>query len=192
MRNFIYCVLATILLMCCTNDNQTKNVEEQLAEILAEIDSKNSIIDDLTSHWEFEFDTDEMTDEQNVFASLISKNTCELDFPYGETRCTLCIRKMGRRGGIDAMVLVSSGQIYGSEYKNDNYILVRFDDETPIKYWYNESASGSSDVIFIRKTNDFIEHCKKAKVIKVEVPMFDEGRKLFTFEAKEPFTWKNE
>ena len=95
----------------------------------------------------------------------------------------------GLRYGYDVMISLTDGQIYGSEYNNDNYVTVRFDEDPPIKYWYNEAADASSSTVFVKKISDFITHCKKAMSIKVEVPIFQGGRKIFNFEVSSPLVW---
>ena len=90
------------------------------------------------------------------------------------------------------VISITDGQIYGNEYSNDNYILARFDNGQPIKYWFNEPSDGSSESIFIRRKSDFIAHCKKAKDIKIEIPIFEGGRPIFEFHVDEPLKWKSE
>ena len=99
---------------------------------------------------------------------------------------------MKKFGGYDAIISITDGQIYGNEYSNDNYILARFDNGQPIKYWFNEPSDGSSESVFIRRTSDFIARCKKAKDIKIEIPIFEGGRPIFEFHVDEPLKWKSE
>ena len=105
--------------------------------------------------WDRQTSIDQMTDSKNIWCSIQSDNTVDLDFPYNETQCKIVVRYM-KKWGTDVLVEISSGQIYGSEYRNQNYVMVRFDENNPIKYWYNESADLSSNCIFIRNSKDFI------------------------------------
>lgn len=139
--------------------------------------------------WSFSTEKDKMTSTKNIWAKIYSNNSVSLDFPYEDTGATITIRYM-KKYGYDAMVSIGSGQIYGSEYENDNYVMVRFDEGKPIKYWFDEPSDGSSEMIFIRKTKDFIARCKKAKDIKVEVPLYQAGRPIFEFHVDEPLKWE--
>lgn len=132
---------------------------------------------------------DEMTDTENVWMKLASDNSISQEFPYETTYCTITARYM-KKYGIDAIISISSGQIHGSEYNNENYVMVRFDDAKPIKYWFNEPSDNSSDAVFIRKASDFISRCKKATNIKVEVPLYQHGRPVFSFKVDKPLKWE--
>ena len=142
--------------------------------------------------WDFQFETDKMTSSKNIWASISSDNSVDLEPPYHSTRASITIRYMKKFGGYDAIISITDGQIYGNEYSNDNYILARFDNGQPIKYWFNEPSDGSSESIFIRRKSDFIAHCKKAKDIKIEIPIFEGGRPIFEFHVDEPLKWKSE
>ena len=70
--------------------------------------------------------------------------------------------------------------------------LVWFDDaETPIIYDYYDGAKDG--YAFLKKSNDFIEHCKKSTHIKLEIPItyvlknFDV---VYEFDIPEPLEWK--
>lgn len=155
------------------------------------IDDSGLSSESTAQEWYFTFEKDPMTDSQNIWASIRSDNSISQDFPYHEARTTITVRYM-KKYGYDVLIGLSSGQIYGSEYNNDNYVKVRFDDGAPIKYWFNEPADGSSDNIFIRKKTDFISRCKKATHIKVELPIYQGGRPIFEFTVGSPLKWRTE
>lgn len=140
------------------------------------------------NEWNYRIEKDKMTDSRNTWASILSENSIDLDFPYNETYCRITVRYM-KKWGTDVLVELTSGQIYGNEYRNENYLMVRFDDEKPIKYWFNEASDGSSDCVFIRKHSDFIARCKKARTIKIEVPIYQAGRPIFTYKLDVPLKW---
>lgn len=137
--------------------------------------------------WVIKKEKDPMNDSQNIWASIISENYFDDGF-MGSGYCSVVVRYM-KKYGYDAIISLSNGQIYGNQYNNDNYVIVRFDDAAPIKYWFNEAADGSSSSVFIRKKSDFIAWCKKAKSIKVEVPIFQHGRQIFNFAVSSPLVW---
>jgi hypothetical protein len=60
-----------------------------------------------------------------------------------------------KKYGYDVLIGITSGQIHGNEYNDDNYVMVRFDKDKPIKYWFDESSDNSSDIVFIRKITCF-------------------------------------
>ena len=128
--------------------------------------------------WDFSFAKDEMTDSRNVWAKIRSDNYVSQEFPYqGETYATITVRYM-KKYGYDVLIQITKGQIVGNEYNGSNYVIVRFDD--------------NSDVVFINKHSEFIKQCKKAKDIKVEIPLYQAGRPVFSFHVDEPLTWRDE
>ena len=133
--------------------------------------------------WDFSFAKDEMTDSRNVWAKIRSDNYVSQEFPYqGETYATITVRYM-KKYGYDVLIQITKGQIVGNEYNGSNYVTVRFDDNAPKKYYFNDAEDGSSDVVFINKHSEFIKQCKQAKDIKVEIPLYQAGRPVFSFHA---------
>ena len=97
-----------------------------------------------------------------------------------------------KKYGYDAIISITKGQIHGSRYNGNNYITARFDDGTPKRYYFNEAADGSSEMVFISSKSDFIKKCKQAKSIKLDIPLFQAGRPVFSFQVDEPLTWREE
>ena len=97
-----------------------------------------------------------------------------------------------KKYGYDVLIQITKGQIVGNEYNGSNYVTVRFDDNAPKKYYFNDAEDGSSDVVFINKHSEFIKQCKQAKDIKVEIPLYQAGRPVFSFHVDEPLTWRDE
>ena len=142
--------------------------------------------------WDFTISKDQMTDSNNIWANLESNNYISQDFPYdGYTYCTITIRYM-KKYGYDVLIQISKGQINGREYYGTNYITARFDDNSSKKYYFNESADGDSKIVFLRNSSDFIKNCKKAKDIKIDLPLYKGGRPVFTFHVDEPLVWRKE
>lgn len=142
--------------------------------------------------WNFTTQMDEMTDTKNIWARIVSDNYISQDFPYeGETRASITVRYM-KKYGYDVLIYISQGQIDGREYYGTDYITARFDEGTPIKFYFNESNDGSSDVVFIRNSSDFIKRCKQARDIKIDIPIYQSGRPVFTFHVDEPLVWPEE
>lgn len=165
--------------MVLNNDSDTQAVDS--------IDDNESSSSSLGSSWNFEFEQDKMDNSKRIYARITSDNVVGLD--YSSTDASICVRYM-KKYGYDALITLSSGQIFGNEYNEDNYILVKFDDGHAKKYYFDEASDGSSETVFIRKKSDFIAHCKKSKKIRIEVPIFDNGRQVFDFKVDKPLTWR--
>lgn len=169
--------------------------EEEVDYVVA--DSDAVVVADAASEnnkvtWNFNIQKDEMTDSKNIWASITSDNYVSQDFPYeGYTRATITVRYM-KKYGYDAIISISKGQIHGSRYNGDNYITARFDEGTPKKYSFTEAADGSSEMVFLVSKSDFIKRCKQAKDIKIEVPLYQAGRPIFSFHVDEPLVWREE
>lgn len=184
------------------NKQSTKNSKEDLTLIeddeyeivdtaaVAKADDGGSTNNIVT--WDFSIEKDEMTDTKNIWAKIISDNHIPQSFPYeGYTYATITIRYM-KKYGYDAIISISKGQIHGSRYNGDNYITARFDEGTPKKYTFTEAADGSSEMVFLVSKSDFIKRCKQAKDIKIEIPIYQAGRPIFTFHVDEPLVWREE
>lgn len=139
--------------------------------------------------WEFSSDVDKMTNSKNVWAKLYSDNSISQEFPYGDTQALITVRHMKKYGN-NVIISITDGQIFGNEYNNANYIMVKFDAAAPVKYWFDEPEDGSSESVFIRKSSSFIAKCKKAKHINVEIPLYQGGRPVFEFHVDKPLIWK--
>ena len=77
-----------------------------------------------------------------------------------------------------------------SDYKGVK-VSVRFDDEQPVKYSTVEPITGANDMLFLNNAKDFINRAKKAKRIKVEVPFYEQGNRIFSYELAEPLKWEH-
>ena len=139
--------------------------------------------------WNYFTDTDEMNDSKSRFASLVSDNTVNFDFPYqGGSSLSLIVRYM-KKYGTDVYIKISSGQFICNEYQGTNNVRVRFDDAAPIKFSTNEPSDGSSDMLFLNNAKKFIKLAKQAKTIKIEAPFYQEGNRIFTFTVDKPLEW---
>lgn len=191
-------VLLFTLVMALSNSRQNDSSE---IEAIAEIDEDSVVAIALDEGvvpennkitWDFTIVKDEIYDTNNIWAEIKSDNYISQKFPYeGYTYATISVRYM-KKYGYDVIIVISKGQIHGNRYNGDNYITARFDEGAPMKYYFNEAADGSSDKVFLNNKSDFIKRCKQAKDIKIEIPIFQAGRPLFTFHVDEPLVWRNE
>lgn len=133
---------------------------------------------------------DEMTDTETVRKSLTSDNEHEFEFPYnGGSSLTINVRNM--KNSTDVYLSLDNGQIIGNEFDGSNYVNIRFDDNKPQKFYFVGSADYSTDVVFLKKAKTFIDNAKTAKTIRIELPVFQEGRPLYTFTVDVPLEWNN-
>ena len=174
-----WCAIAfccVIALVCC----------EAFLEGVAESDTNGSSTLSEGKMWEIKTEKDEMTDKENVWATLTSSNYIKQDFPYqGETYARICVRYMSKYGN-DVIISIDKGQIYGG-----NKVVARFDDGQPIDYTFSEPSDGSSEDIFINNKSSFIAKCKTAKEIKIEIPIYEEGMNVFTFNVDSVLVWEH-
>lgn len=185
--------ISFVIVKCITS----KNVEPALEEdeyFETEVDTAAIDImgDSFSSKkiWDFTITKDDMTDTNNVWATIKSDDYIMQDFPYdGETYASITVRYM-KKYGYDVIIEITKGQIDGRKYYGTDYITARFDGGSPKKYYFNEAADGSSEVVFLRSTSDFIKRCKQAKDIKIDIPIYKAGRPVFSFHVDEPLVWR--
>lgn len=193
----ISAVMAILILLIIVNQCSKKEssmpqehenyaVVDTIAEVL-EVETREP--EQSSVQWAISTEKDPMTDSKNIWAKIESDDYVTQSFPYeGYTYASITVRYM-KKYGYDVLIQITKGQITGSSYNGTNYITARFDDGSPQKYYFNESADGSSDVVFIRNTSDFIKRCKKAKDIKIDLPLYQGGRPVFSFHVDEPLVW---
>lgn len=184
-------VFMTIGTCNSTDKEETSNDDSYTTE---SIDTVATAADDYSPTprvvtWTITSSKDEMTDTKNIWAKITSDNYISQDFPYeGCTFASITVRYM-KKYGYDVLIEITQGQIDGRKYYGTDYITARFDDGAPKKYHFNEAADGSSEVVFLRNHSDFIKRCKQAKDIKIDIPIYQSGRPVFTFHVDEPLVW---
>ena len=186
-------VITTLFL--CTNGNEKEvpsAYDEDVDSIEEVMESQIDAPQPTKAEWKFNIQRDEMTDTKNIWATIESDNYITQNFPYeGQTYASITIRYM-KKYGYDAIIQITKGQINGSNYYGTDYITARFDEGSAKKYYFNDAADGSSEMVFLRNSSDFIKRCKQAKDIKIDIPLYQEGRPVFTFHVDEPLTWREE
>ena len=172
-----------------TNENKTEsNVEKNQQEKLNALNKETTrIVDSVT--WRIQTSIDEMTDSENIWATIRSDNYINQDFPYeGKTYASITVRYM-KKYGYDILIDIDRGQIVGSDFNGTNFVRVRFDEETPKKYYFNNAADYSTETIFLKNAKEFMEKCKHANSIKVEIPLYNAGNSVFSFHVDKPLNW---
>ena len=185
-----------ILFFAVSKCSQKTRIAQQPEEEYVAADTIEEVVDVAPevrkSTWDFTIDKDPMTDTKNIWATIRSDNYIIQDFPYGgNTYASITVRYM-KKYGYDVLIQITKGQINGRSYSGTDYITARFDGGTPKKFYFNESADGSTETIFIRSRSDFISRCKKAKDIVIDIPIYQNGRPTFSFHVDEPLVWREE
>ncbi|MBP3246359.1 MAG: hypothetical protein J6M36_00580 [Prevotella sp.] len=188
---FILMIISFFTSKSTTPQSPAGNLEDnEIVEVVdTDLASPYEFTEGSKKTWDISTSTDDMTDTKNIWAKITSDNYVSQEFPYeGFTYASITVRYM-KKYGYDVLIEITKGQISGSEYNGTDYITARFDDGAPKKYHFNEASDGSSEVVFIRNKSDFISRCKKAKDIKIDLPLYKGGRPVFTFHVDEPLVW---
>lgn len=134
----------------------------------------------LAAKWRYRVDADPMTSKKARYASIDSENTLNFDFPYqGEQHGTLILRDHPIHGR-DVMITIDKGQILCQSYE-DCTVRVRFDEGSPQSWNAAGSADNRSTVIFLRNEGGFIQRLRAAKVVRIQIPIYQEGEPMLEF-----------
>ena len=130
--------------------------------------------------WRYASGSDPMASRPSRTASIDSENTVEFGFPYeGQQHATLTLRNHPSYGR-DVILNIREGQILCSSY-DDCSIRVRFDDG-PAERWTGAGpADNSSTTVFIRNYSRFVQRLRNAKVVRIQIPVYQEGAPTFEF-----------
>ena len=132
--------------------------------------------------WEYESSRDEMTGKDITFARTRSVNSQDLHWPHGRGVTARLILRKHPRHGKDAIIILSAGQILCRSYEACN-IVVRFDDKPPINMRAVGADDGDSKTIFLQGYDRFIRQLQTAGELRIEVPLYQDGNRLFKFEV---------
>jgi hypothetical protein len=131
------------------------------------------------SEWTYSTQQDEMRRAESRFAQLEASNTLDLNFPYGEQRARILIRK-SPKFGFDILVGVPSGQIMCNSFSN-SHINVKFDDGPIQRFGCTDASDGSSNMIFVEGAKGFLGKLKQSKKAVVEAEFYQNGLQQMTF-----------
>lgn len=134
-------------------------------------------------NWQYETSKDEMRGIESKFATTVSTNTVDFDFPYnGGSKLILTLRKRGSE--VDVMVSITKGQILCGIQNCE--AAFKFDGGAVQSITMSEPDNHSSDMLFVsydKTESKIINQLKSSKKLVVEVPFYQEGRKQFTFDV---------
>lgn len=191
MKKIILAIVGVSFLVLCINmcNSITTSNGTYLDSDTAVIDTAlygNTPIEVEKKTWSLQTKQDEMDDSKSYWYSLQSDNYANFDFPYeGDSYLPITVRWM-KKYGYDVLLEITDGQMVGDEYNGTNYVRVRFDGGKVQKFYYNEPNDGSSNLVFLRNAQKFIEKCKNAKDIIIEQEFYQEGVHQFKFHVDEP------
>lgn len=194
MKKIILAIVGVSFLVLCINCNSiTTSNGTYLDSDTAVIDTAlygNTPIEVEKKAWSLKTKQDDMDDSKSYFYSLQSDNYANFDFPYeGDSYLTIVVRWM-KKSGYDVLLKITDGQMVGNEYNGTNYVRVRFDGGKVQKFYYDEPNDGSSNLVFLRNAQKFIEKCKNAKDIIIEQEFYQEGVHQLKFHVDEPLPKK--
>ena len=134
-------------------------------------------------NWQYKTTKDDMRGTTTNFATTVSTNTVNFDFPYsGGSKLLLTLRETGNQK--DVIVTISKGQILCDIRGCD--LSFKFDDGAVQSITMSEPDNHSSEALFVMydKTEDkIINQIKSSKKLIVEVPFYREGKKQFAFDV---------
>jgi hypothetical protein len=134
----------------------------------------------LAAKWTYTADSDAMTGRSTRSAVIESENTVEFDFPYeGPQHGTLVIRNHPSYGQ-DVMLTIREGQILCPSY-DDCTVRIRFDEGSPESWSGIGSGDNSTTVVFIRGYSRFVQRLRSAKIVRIQIPVYQEGQPVFEF-----------
>lgn len=169
---------AIVVVANITKDKKTTPSKDNVVSKKEEI-VKESVVKEPKSNWQYSEDKDEMTSQKRLFATCLSTNEIQFEFPYnGGSFFTLTVRNMGN--GNEVVLEVSKGQFMSGF---NSALRLKFDDEQPMSIGYSDAADGSSNVIFLNSSNKIISKLKTAKKLLIEATFFSAGSKHIQFDV---------
>ena len=166
-----------------SNSEQTQESKPIESNEIVKTEEPAQLVEQQKDKWEYNTTKDEMRGVETKFATIVSENTVNFDFPYdGGSKLILTLRKKGNE--TDVMVTISKGQILcridGCE------AAFKFDKGAVQSITMAEPDNHASDVLFVMYDNTeskIINSLKNSKKLVIEVPFYQEGKKQFTFDV---------
>jgi hypothetical protein len=167
-----------------TNGNAT-DTDANVSADLALTDNASTAAPE--SKWVYSTDKDEMRGQETRYATVVSDNTVDLSFPYGEVSGKITVRHRPS-DGLNVMFRVDQGQILCNNFTS-SHVSVKFDDNPIKRYECTGTSDGSSETAFIEASSGFLAQLKKSKKVIIEAEFFQKGTQQFTFQTA-GLVWK--
>jgi hypothetical protein len=136
----------------------------------------------LANKWTYRVDEDPMTSRKSRYATIESENTVTFDFPYqGAQHGRLMLRDHPTYGH-DVIFSIERGQILCHSY-DDCQVRVRFDEGNPERWNAAGPSDNSTTSVFIRSHSRFVQKLRAAKVVRLQIPVYQQGEPMFEFQV---------
>ena len=133
-------------------------------------------------NWQYMNDVDSMTGKSAKQASVKSTNTLFFHSPYqGAQHATLTLRKHPRYGN-DVILQIQRGQFMA--HIDGCEVIVRFDDNPPMKFWAYGPEDNSTESLFIKNYPKFITQLRKVKRVRISTTVYQEGEPMMEFNVE--------
>ncbi|WP_404358508.1 hypothetical protein [Methylotuvimicrobium sp. KM1] len=134
----------------------------------------------LAAKWSYQVSDDPMSSRKAKYASIISENAVSFDFPYqGLQRGKLMLRDHPTYGN-NVIFSIERGQILCESY-SDCTIRIRFDNGSSTRWGAVGPSDHSNTSIFLRNESGFVKKMRAAKIVRLQVPIYQEGEPIFEF-----------
>ncbi|HEX7693187.1 MAG TPA: hypothetical protein VF409_01785 [Sphingomonas sp.] len=135
--------------------------------------------------WTYQTTKDAVRNTTDSYASIVSDNKVEFDFPYnGGSTLQMTVRHDHR--GDNVYFVISKGQfVCGIDTCSGEMNI----DGTPRHLTLTGASDGSSDTLFASGESGIIKALKSAKKIIVELPFYQSGNQQFTFTTAKGLDW---
>jgi hypothetical protein len=136
----------------------------------------------LAQKWLYSEHTDAMTSKPTRHAIIRSENAVSFDFPYqGLQHATLTLRDHPTYGK-DVFLSIERGQILCQSYQ-DCSLRIRFDEASPSQWAAVGPADNGTTTAFIRGYSRFLANLRRSSMVRIQVPVYQEGEPVFEFEV---------
>lgn len=110
-------------------------------------------------------------------ARLFSRNDVNFGFPYSGSQPMRLELREHPRYGRNVVLIMERGQFGTSS------IAIRFDDGPVQTFALRPADDGSRNVAFVSGYDQFVSKLRKAKILKIEAPFYQEGTRTFEFDV---------
>ena len=136
-----------------------------------------------SKQWQYTSEYDLVTGKTIEFLTVNSMNQVSLAFPYeGPQQGRLQLRKHPYYG-TDVLFGLRKGQIISCQAHNKFPMLVRVDDQAVQEWPCVRTSDGSTEIVFVSKTEEFIHLLESAKSTVVTVVVYRHGHRAFQFDT---------
>lgn len=136
------------------------------------------------NQWIYQQSADPMKKGLVYQAQILSTNTVNFDFPYSGSQHGALTLRTHPRYGKDIIFNIERGQFLCPSYEGCT-VLIRFDDEEPVKYSASTTADHSSETIFIQNYNKFVGKMLKSKRVRISANIYQESAPVFEFNVSQ-------